>query len=226
MKPLRHLIFIRHGESEWNVGNRQESDDLTPLTERGMQQPRVAGAWIKRWLLPVIGEIDVFETSTKLRAVQTAQQLDLTDTWQENPLLRERDWGEYGGADIRTLRAELLAQDQDIFSPDFRPPGGESSHDLMLRIQEADRDLRSKAPGGNLIAVIHGAWSTHMRAHYEGGLPDEDKTKRLGNAGILMYSSVDPESGSASDVIRWVSDVDTAASPTLPVWQEFEPQQK
>jgi broad specificity phosphatase PhoE len=85
------LILVRHGQSEGNEAvSRSERGDLsayTPefkkkhsstyrLTDKGVQQAKVAGAWIKE----NIGEkFDRCYTSEYVRAMETAAYLDLPD---------------------------------------------------------------------------------------------------------------------------------------------------
>ncbi len=141
------IAFIRHGPTEWNAQHRVQGTIDTPLSELG--RAKMAE------LLPPEG----FETarpfvSPKLRARQTAELLGL-----ENPMiearLAEQNWGRWEGL----TRAEMLARDgEDAFvragsKLDFRPPGGESTGELHIRLQSFFVDVAKTEQ--DAVAVSH-----------------------------------------------------------------------
>lgn len=105
-------------------------------------------------LLPPEG----FETarafsSPKLRARQTASCLDLSPKLDDR--LAEQNWGDWEGL----TRAQMLARDgDDAFiragrGLAFRPPGGESTGELHVRVRSFFADVAG--PGGDAIAITH-----------------------------------------------------------------------
>src|SRR4051812_7084854 len=103
------LVLVRHGESEGNVAhNSSKAGDhsyFTPeflgrpsskwrLTDRGQEQARLAGKWIRDNL----GEpFDRHYVAEFLRAMETAAHLGLAGAvWYCDFYLRERDWGRLG----------------------------------------------------------------------------------------------------------------------------------
>lgn len=105
---MNNLILVRHGQSEGNVArhrslvhgdhsyytpeftNRHSSTWL--LTNKGREQAKAAGEWIKKNLSDV--RIDRHYTSEYLRAMETAALLELPGAiWFAETFLRERDFG-------------------------------------------------------------------------------------------------------------------------------------
>ncbi|MEM9379533.1 MAG: 2,3-bisphosphoglycerate-dependent phosphoglycerate mutase [Planctomycetota bacterium] len=106
---MRHLVLLRHGESEWNAENRMTGWADVGLTETGVAEARRAGR-----LLRASGqEFDVVHTSLLKRALKSMflalEELDLLwlpveRAWQ----LNERHYGRLTGVE-RARYAEPCA---------------------------------------------------------------------------------------------------------------------
>jgi broad specificity phosphatase PhoE len=131
----------------WNEEGRIQGRIDIPLSIAG--RAKMAG------LLPPAG----FETahayvSPLLRARQTAEVFGL-DRVTIDARLSEHDWGVWEGL----TREEILARDgEDAFERagrgiDFRPKGGESTRELLLRVESFLRDVASR--GSDAIAIAH-----------------------------------------------------------------------
>ncbi len=121
MSMPKHLLVLRHGESEGNVANNKaKAGDLssftdefvtTPgrtwrLTELGVSQAKLIGEWLRKELKLIHELTPVDEalatrlyTSPYVRTRQTAGNLQLTlgsreAEWYVNRTIRERDWGD------------------------------------------------------------------------------------------------------------------------------------
>jgi NAD+ kinase len=100
------LVLVRHGESEGNAARRSSlagdnsvfteefcgrHNSRLRLTDRGREQARVAGTWLKEHISPTY---DRYLVSGYLRAMETASLLDLPEAvWYQEFYLRERDLG-------------------------------------------------------------------------------------------------------------------------------------
>lgn len=141
------LALLRHGPTDWNAEGRVQGTIDTPLSEAGKAKMSA--------LLPPPGFAEALVyCSPKLRARQTAACLGLK-TPRLEPRLSEQDWGDWEGL----TRAEMLARDgADAFERSgrgtaFRPPGGESTGELITRLQSFFKDIASS--GRDAIAVTH-----------------------------------------------------------------------
>jgi len=149
------LIIVRHGEGFHNLHtiSRNElefTNDEHPrtlnscLTEKGLLQASLLGERLKDM------KFDAAITSDLKRATQTAkaimkrnESIDTLKTWKT---VRERCVGEFeGDVDLcRSLRiVENAVKDRDSLT--FRPPNGESVHDLRDRILNFLQNLQNEA---------------------------------------------------------------------------------
>lgn len=167
---MAKLILIRHGESQWNLENRFTGWVDVPLTEKGRQQAREAGAKIKH--IP----IDVGYTSVLYRAIEThilalvaAEQLDRVPTFF-NKALNERHYGALQGLDKAETakkygeeQVKLWRRSYDIPPPadktDLNPDGyTESLKDTAARaIPYFEKEILPKLVAGkNVLISAHG----------------------------------------------------------------------
>jgi len=163
---MRHLVFIRHGESELNAISRRTrtycGQNETPLTERGREQARSAGQKLSKlaYLQPRAAV-----SSPLSRAVHTLELLlaELAQTVEVLPPLvgfMERSHGQFEG-----LAEEIVFRDYPHYRDDpaychfmnhFEQcaPGGETLTIVTERAWSALREL-TDATTGDLIIVSH-----------------------------------------------------------------------
>ena len=152
------LLFIRHGETDWNRQQRFQGQIDVPLNATGEQQ---AARLAQRLAAE---KHDQLFSSDLQRARQTAAPL--ATAWQMPALavagLREQSFGVLEGLDVPTIQARhpdlwrlWLQQDAD-----FAPPGGESQRQFHSRVVGAVKDLAASASasarGQRLVVVTHG----------------------------------------------------------------------
>src|SRR3990172_1260288 len=107
MSMPRNLVLVRHAESEGNKAIqcsengdhglfteefRKRHSSSFRLTNKGREQAKIAGAWIRG---NIALEWDGYYVSPSLRALETAVLLQLPFAgWEHRFCLRERDWGD------------------------------------------------------------------------------------------------------------------------------------
>lgn len=154
------IYLLRHAQTRCNVhseiiGGRSSS---VPLTETGTALARQAGDAL-RALDPYF---DAIFCSTALRARETFQCLGLRHGEHYGSVsfseqLEELDQGEWTGL----VRAEVYTPEMvrrlERENPFFTPPGGESQHDVEVRMTEFIRKEILTRPGdGTFLIVGHG----------------------------------------------------------------------
>ena len=112
--------------------------------------------------------------------------------------LRERDLGLFDGMTGRGIRdtypeeAERRAAMGKFY---YRPPGGESWTDVVLRIRSLLTDLRAEHPGRRVWVFSHQAVIMSFRFLLEGLTEEEllriDGETPLGNCSLTTYRAVD-----------------------------------
>jgi NAD+ kinase len=224
------LVLVRHGESEGNVafGRSRKGDDscythefLTRhssrwrLSDRGRDQARLAGLWMREHLAPVF---DRYYASEYLRAMETAAMLGFPDArWRCEFYLREREWGML---DLMTFQErrdryapEMAKRELDTFF--WTPPGGESMADLCLRIDRVLSTLHRECFDKRVLVVCHGEvmWAFRVRLErlsqeqYHALDSNPDPKLKMHNCQVLQYTRRDPATGLVSPYLNWMRSV-------------------
>lgn len=130
---MKHLVLVRHGETEWNHDNRVQGSMDVPLSPRGREQTLALARVLRRRGRA----FDRVYTSDLSRARETAEILAASlgcPAPEVDPLLREMDCGEWEGRSIDDLRErEPEGWRRWMDDPTFRVPGGESILDVKAR---------------------------------------------------------------------------------------------
>src|SRR5262245_47119122 len=137
------FIVIRHGQSEANArqkGPRDEAcDNLTQLTQRGVEQAKAAGDWLRSNGLT---DFDRYYTSPYIRARQTAALLALDGVWTIDDRWRERNSG--------TNSQDVDSRQQHNWY--WRPYNGETlATDVRQRFESIMDTLQPEASDRRLI---------------------------------------------------------------------------
>jgi probable phosphoglycerate mutase len=143
------IALLRHGPTDWNLAGRIQGHTDIALSDAG--HARMAAL-----RLPAAFSHTRVFASPLLRARQTIAALGLA-TPVLDPRLMEQNWGRWEGL----TRAEIIARDGvDCYvkaganrGGAFRPPGGESTQDVLERVAAFLRD--AAASGGDAVAVTH-----------------------------------------------------------------------
>ena len=151
---MTELLFIRHGETDWNRQQRFQGQIDVPLNAQGHAQAA-------RLAARLAGEPpDAFFTSDLIRARETAAPL--ADAWGQTPValagLREQAFGIFEGLNL----AAITAGHPDLWQrwlehrADFALPGGESLRQFHTRVLSTVRELATAGAGQRLTLVSHG----------------------------------------------------------------------
>jgi probable phosphoglycerate mutase len=210
---MTELVFIRHGETDWNRQQRFQGQIDVPLNATGqLQAQRLAAA--------LAGErFDLLLSSDLQRARQTlaplAQRL-------ARPALAHGSWREQGFGVLEGLSVdEIKARHPDLWAlwlrhdADYGLPEGESVRRFHARVVDAVGELVRRHEGQRLLIVTHGGvldmlWRT---VH---GLPlHGPRDCPIPNTGInrLRWR------GGTLDIVRWGADEHLAGLPEQPPTQ-------
>ncbi len=151
--PIEELIFVRHGQTEWNVEGRFQGRGDSPLTPLGHQQVAAHLRWLptrrpERLLASPLGR-------ARATAELLAAELGLKVETDER--LMERSMGRFEGwtlAEVATREPEHnQARGEDPWA--HRPPGGENYDDLLGRVSPLVDELLA-ATERSILVVSHG----------------------------------------------------------------------
>lgn len=176
MTPLpRSLWLVRHGESSGNVAlAAAESGGLhvidivgrdvdVPLSPLGERQSRALGRYIAS--LPPDGRPTAVLTSPYVRARQTAELLIAESGLDRRRLafvaderLREKEFGTLNRLTKAGITAQFpheAARRAELGKFYYRPPGGESWCDVILRLRSMLDHILLRYDGERVLIVAH-----------------------------------------------------------------------
>ncbi|OJF13127.1 histidine phosphatase family protein [Couchioplanes caeruleus] len=170
MEQLRWLAVVRHGLSTGNalaeaaetggceVIDIPERDADVPLSDTGREQARAVG----KWLADLDERPEVAVVSPYLRARQTAEiALDGSGVpMVVDERLRDRELGILDlltGRGVQNRLPDEFARRARLGKFYYRPPGGESWADVLLRLRALLRELAEDHPGGRVLLFAHEA---------------------------------------------------------------------
>jgi probable phosphoglycerate mutase len=135
------LIFIRHGETDWNVEGRLQGQRDIPLNDTGRAQARRNGTAIKAALPEAVGFDFVASPLSRSRETMEIVRAAMgmpPERYATDDRLKELTFGDWEGltdADLQTVSAELIAaRAKDKWR--FVPPNGESYRILSERVAQ------------------------------------------------------------------------------------------
>ena len=164
---MNNLILLRHGQSQWNLENRFTGWEDIPLTEKGIQEAKIAGQIMLKNKI----KIDLIFSSILQRANKTAEltikEMNLSEFWRDKELimtidksLNERDYGDLVGLNKLETAKKYGTEQVHIWRRSYNvaPPGGESLENVVKRVKPYFE--KSIAPeikiGKNILIVAHG----------------------------------------------------------------------
>ncbi|HEL4101854.1 histidine phosphatase family protein [Stenotrophomonas maltophilia] len=202
------IWVVRHGQSTGNVAcDYAEANGINiialdhrdadvPLSILGLRQSQILAAWVRG--LEEDERPQVVLTSPYNRAKQTAQAVvdvlgsDCRVIIDER--LREKEFGvldRYTSSGIIATFPELAAQRRLVGKFYFRPPGGESWCDVILRLRGVVGDLQRNHAGARVMIVAHQVTVNCMRYLLEGmdehTLLEIDRLGDVPNCGVTEY---------------------------------------
>jgi broad specificity phosphatase PhoE len=168
MSSVPTLVFIRHGETDWNVEGRLQGQRDIPLNDTGRAQAKRNGEVVAK-LIPEAAAFDFISsplsrTRETMEIVRTAMKLD-PSAYEIDSRLLEITFGELEGftyKDIETRQPGWMAM-RDASKWDFLPPGGESYHMLSVRIIGWVETIERPS-----VVVAHGGVGRVLRAYLLG----------------------------------------------------------
>jgi broad specificity phosphatase PhoE len=233
----RTLWIVRHGQSAGNVARDAaeaagfpvidiaERDIDTPLSELGRTQARALGHWFGQ--MPPERRPEVVLCSPYARARETSRLLLEGARIRPDSLrlrvderLREKEFGildrltHFG---IRQKYPELGEQRAHVGKFYFRPPGGESWCDVILRLRSLLEMTTREHAGQRVLVVAHQVIVNCMRYLIE--CMDEaqilaiDKLADVPNCGVTSYEYNPQRDALVSDLVNFVAPLRQAGAP-------------
>ena len=150
---LKHLVLMRHGQTDWNIALRLQGHSDIPLNETGRRQASAAAPSVAALGTQVVIASDLSRAQETAAAVValTGQSVGI------DARLRETGMGDWEGL----VRDEVIAGWPELWtnwrttSAHASPPNGESRWQVALRANEVVQELESGEHTRALL-VAHG----------------------------------------------------------------------
>jgi len=232
------LWIVRHGQSAGNVARDAaeagglavidiaERDIDVPLSTLGVEQSVALGDWFAR--LPRDEQPQVVLSSPYLRACQTAELVVQASAIEVPKLrlderLREKEFGildRLTKLGIQQKHPELNLQRQHVGKFYFRPPGGESWCDVILRLRSLLEMVTREYAGQRVLIVAHQVIVNCMRylvEHMdEHRILDIDREGDVPNCAVTSYRAEQRQDEDAVlqlDLVNFLAPLREAATP-------------
>ena len=168
MPDLPRIVFVRHGETDWNVEGRLQGQRDIPLNDRGRGQAKRNGEVLAE-RMPEVASFDfvaspLVRTRETMELIRTSMGLNPPD-YRLEPVLREISYGDWEGYTLD----EVAGFDPDALAErernkwGFVSPHGESYADLSRRIENWLGTI-----SGDTMVVSHGGVYRVLRGLIEG----------------------------------------------------------
>ena len=234
------LWIVRHGQSAGNVAREAAEaarhafidiatrDMDTPLSALGERQAQALGRWFGD--MPANRRPNVVLCSPYVRAVQTSSILldaaDIDDAaiaMQRDERLREKEFGlldRLTKVGIRQKYPELSDQRAHVGKFYFRPPGGESWCDVLLRLRSVLDTLTREYRRQRVLIVAHQVIVNCLRYLLERMTEEQilsiDRGADVPNCSVTSYE-FDPRAGRAGKLlprlVNFVAPLEEAGAP-------------
>jgi len=231
------LWIVRHGQSAGNVARdaaEAAEDHLidiewrdvdTPLSPLGEEQADALGRWFAALRAPP----SVVLCSPYVRARQTAERVvaalgsDADVTLQHDERLREKEFGildRLTKAGIVHRFPELAEQRRHVGKFYFRPPGGESWCDVILRLRSVIETVTREYRGERVLVVSHqvivNCFRYLLERLDEAQILDIDRAADVPNCSVTSYR-FDPARGRhgklVAELVNFVAPLAASAAP-------------
>ena len=207
------IIFVRHGETEYNTESRYQGHTDSMLSEPGLWQSARVAKRLEDEEIAAVYSSDLSRAAETARAIASLHDLPvLTDLD-----LRESAFGDWEGLTVR----EIAERYPDVWrsylrdSVTHRAPNGERLEQMQERVVRAIDSISKSQPGETVVVVTHGGPIRAFFCHAFDAPLTTFRKIRLDNCGITILS-LRPDGRWFLEVLNGVSHLDDAESPDEP----------
>ena len=149
------VVFIRHGQTAWNVSGRYQGQSDVALSKEGIAQAEKLAKHFP------VAAVDAVYSSDLMRARVTAEKVaeKFGLLVQTEPAFRELNFGDWEGLTYEQITASWAdAMTNFLRHPDIlQIPHGESFPEVRQRAMKRLRELLAEHEGHVIAVVAHGA---------------------------------------------------------------------
>ncbi|MGV8847765.1 histidine phosphatase family protein [Tessaracoccus sp.] len=197
-----HVVFLRHGQTDWNHTHRLQGQADVHLDALGVQQAHAAANALKTRNFSAVYSSDLERAAVTARTV--AADLDLPV--RVDPRLQEIHVGSWSGKTRDQVELEMPEYAAwYLQGKDFRrSESGETMEEMLLRSAPAIEEILERHQGQEVLVVGHGFLISKLLQHLL-ELPNDSRV--IGALGNAHWSEVAFSDHGASLVSHNVSPV-------------------
>ena len=187
---MAYLVFVRHGQSEWNALGLWTGQTDIALTEQGRMEARKAAEYLQDIPLHKAYTSNLNRAKQTLHEIKQALQHVELET-VEHEALTERHYGDYTAKNKWEIAKQLGEEEFTKLRRnwDHPVPGGETLKDVHARAlpyyeQHILADLKA---GKNVIVAAHGNSLRALMKHLENYADDKVHELEIGTGEVLVY---------------------------------------
>ena len=183
------LLFVRHGETDWNVEKKIQGGTDTELNETGIEQARKLGQKLAKQKLAIA---KIYSSKLK-RAYKTAQIVgQIVGVEVESAEgLEEMNLGQWEGMRWREVREVYSAEYEEWHRNRRyqRTPYGESYQELLERLLPALEKIIQKEKGTVLVVTHSADIVTLLAIIHQTPFDQMFQVYKVGNADVVEIDS-------------------------------------
>ena len=152
---MTRIIFVRHGQTEWNLKGKYQGQTDVPLSKEGIAQAHKLAENFPTKRLDAIYSSDLSRAMETARIAAGKFGLEV----QEEPAFREVNFGEWEGLSYEEIATRWPKVAGDFFRrPDaLSIPGGETFQVLQERAIKRISGIVDASEGQTVAVFAHGA---------------------------------------------------------------------
>ncbi len=182
---MTRILFVRHGETDWNKEHRIQGQTDTKLTEEGKKQAKRIAERLKD------EKIDAIYTSTLSRAIDTAKKINKYHNLKIEKCkeFNELSFGMYEGMKWDEVKEKhpKVFEEREKNKYEFKPEKGESFKELWQRFHKKLLEIEKKHPNENVLIVAHGGAKIGMMINLLHMKFDEIIKNGIRNTAITIF---------------------------------------
>ena len=176
------IVFVRHGQTEWNVLKKMQGREDIPLNEKGLAEAELTAQGIKNACETTGIVFDKVVSSPLLRASVTgeaiAKAIGCTQVYSDEKIT-ERDFGVLSGTSFDTNSKYIMRDVDDV-------PSLEPVANLISRVNSFIKENASV--NENVLVVTHGAVTRIFADNAEKAPGYEITAPFLLNCHLVIYT--------------------------------------
>ncbi len=187
---MAYLVFVRHGQSEWNALGLWTGWGNPSLSEGGRAEARKAAEYLQDIPLHKAYTSKLKRAQETLHEIKQALDNVTLDT-TEHEALNERNYGDYTAKNKWEIKEQLGEEEFNKLRRNWNHPlpNGETLKDVHARAlpyyeKNILEDLKA---GKNVIVAAHGNSLRALMKHLEEVPDDKIHEVEIGTGAVLVY---------------------------------------